>query len=85
MSESKSSDAGSEPERSENQIAAGAPDPAKCRAVLIDLGRPAAWCKTKQTEPCRFALPFGNSFLCGHPDAQLIALRTLSETDPPDA
>ena len=65
------------------EIAVGAPEPAKCRARLIHLGRDASWCLAEPSSRCPYAIPFGATFLCVHPDRELIAARTLAEGGPP--
>ncbi len=64
-------------------IAAGAPEPVNCRAESILLGRDAAWCLTNPRRACSYALPFGSSFLCVHPDRDVIVARTRA--NPPSA
>lgn len=57
-----------------NQTAIALPDPRICRAKeLTDL---FAHCLVSKASACRYAIPFGFDYLCGHPDREAIIANT---------
>ncbi len=77
MSESDSPNAERKPPQSIEEVGAGAPIPAICRAQLISVGHRSAWCLVEGGPRCKFSEPFANGFLCCHPQRERIILRTL--------
>jgi hypothetical protein len=63
------------PHPHEDEIGAGAPDPAKCEARTIMRGEPPAWCLAPGGRDCRFSQPFGDALLCCHPQRDAIVAR----------
>ena len=56
-----------------------APDLAKCRARLIHVGLPSAWCLVRAPDKCRYSVPFAGKYICCHPQRARIVARTLAE------
>ena len=61
------------------QIAAGAPDPAKCRAVPIVQDGKTARCISETGHKCSFSQAYGSGRFCEHPDRNHIVARTLAQ------
>ena len=52
-----------------NQAVQALPDPSVCRAVELN---EFAECLTDKPAACKYAIPFGFTFLCAHPDRNAI-------------
>lgn len=50
------------------------PDPQSCRAARLSAS--LASCLSEKPNLCQFAMPWGYSFLCGHPDRDAIIANT---------
>lgn len=58
------------------EVGAGAPEPALCEVGALVPGFKGGWCLVRPIPYCPLGFPYGDGYLCRHPEIERIIART---------